>query len=590
MIGTSFYLTSQNNRRRLDKSILKKESWHSLKQVVESGDCDFCYSFHPDYPIRSWIENGCVIVLEGAIYNHSEDEVTSELNELALHLSSDKNEKQLNSIRSFVNGADGDFLVTMYCERKKTVIAFNDILGGMSAYYCNARGEFYLSRSLSYISCNQPEMKLSRLNMSEYVVWGFNLGDHTVFEDIKKLKPATCLFVRLDKEQNLVEEKETTEHIFSVNNRYKNKREAIRDITRIYLEGCKNRVNYALDHVYEVVNTMSGGFDSRTVAGGVELLNIEYINLTGEYKQDESAVALKVLKHIDSKSTFLKMKFENVPNIGDSLIAFKTDGKIDAHTNSVCYNDLQYEKEYFKGKRIALFGGFGGEYIRHPWRVNFLPIVQWGNANNPPSKLVAGFFRNKSNELNCLFSDSFSRVRKQGREAQIKYFYNEYYQNLVRCSGEERNRMFFYSVQPLMTTPFILAIRNRIPLNWVGFRFYRDFLKEINPKLVKIEIYGKAVDIKSEKSLFFKDLEQKTNFKTYARFIRNTLPGLNRRTIKPFVDINLVVEFFKKISYKEDFDIEYIKNVWTMLGANAQLRLLTLLEYIYECERRRTEK
>ena len=70
--------------------------------------------------------------------------------------------------------------------------------------------------------------------------------------------------------------------------------------------------------------------------------------------QDESEIALILLKHIGSKSRFLKMKFDNIPNIDDSSIAFKTDGKIDAHTNSVCYNDLQYEKAFFQRKRIAL--------------------------------------------------------------------------------------------------------------------------------------------------------------------------------------------------------------------------------------------
>lgn len=283
------------------------------------------------------------------------------------------------------------------------------------------------------------------------------------------------------------------------------------------------------------------------------------------------------------------MKFDNIPNIDDSSIAFKTDGKIDAHTNSVCYNDLQYEKAFFQRKRIALFGGFGGEFIRHPWRKNFLPLKQWGNANNPSTKTVAGFFNLTSNEVNENFSGIFTSIRKQGREAQIKYFYNEYYQNLVRCSGEERNRMFFYSVQPLMSTPFILAIRNRLPLSWVGFRFYRDFLKEINPKLIEVEIFGNAVDIKSEKSLLLKDLEQKSNIKTYARYIRNTILGLKSKTVKPFVEIKQLDFFYERLTHKDDVNLGYITSVWPQLGANAQLRLLTLLEYIYECERRRNK-
>lgn len=582
MIGTtiSFCL---NENKSVDTSMLQKEPWHKFKKVVEDNNSTIGYSYYDSYSIKDWINGDSVFILEGFIFNIDFNDVERKLN----NISSEKSHtKIIEAIASFVNEADGDYVVTIYNRNTQRIIVFNDLLGGMAINFTHTKDHLYLSRSLAYVVINDRQMNLSPTLLSEFVTFGYNVGDHTVFDNIKKLQPATCLISEIEKSGINVLVRQVVAPNFAIKNQYKTKKEAVKDLRDIFLESCKRRVQYAINNDYVIVNTMSGGYDSRTILGGIESFigNHSYTNLTYEYKQDESEVAQKVLSHVGSSSEYIKLSFPNNPALDNSKLSFETDGKIPIYTNSVCYNDLKFcASNYLHDKKVLYFGGFGGEFIRHPYKAFLQSPKQWGLSFSPSVKLISGIFSCKSEDV----SDSLNSVAvshyDKGNEAVAKFYYNEYYQNLVRCSGEERTRMFFNSVQPMMSKDFILAIRNRIPLRWVGFSFYTEFLKEIDPRLVEVELF-KSVNIKSPKALLLEDFRHNLSIVSWGRYMLRKYTRYEYKSKPNQIDFSLIENFYNELSNKSIIDISYLKSVYDVIGRPAQLRVLTLLEFVYECE------
>lgn len=583
MIGTSVAISP----RIIDFNILLKEPWHKLNCIHNYKKTCIGYSYYESYFIKSWNYKDNIIIYEGCIYNLSQDNIQNDINKIA----ESKEKREL--ISEFVKKSEGDYLITIYNRTRSSFTIFNDILGGMAAHYYSSDSTFLFSRSLSFIAINIPHLEISRVNLIEFTTIGFNICDHTIFNGVKKLEPSSCIIMETFGEKISVKVSKTTPQDFSLKNKYKNKEEAAIQLADIFTNSVKRRIEFAQEHSYEIVNSMSGGFDSRTILGGIEKFTHTYTNLTYEYKQDESAIARKVLKHIHSKSNYIKLSFKNTPHLEDSQLTLETDGKIECYTNSVCYNDLKFAKENpLIDKRVLFFGGFGGEYLRHPYPRFLLPPKDWFYLFNPSIKLTSNVFFSTTEEVTNNLHNCIKDVSKKGKSALAKFLYNEYYQNLVRCSGEERIRLFFWTIHPMMSNDFILAIRNRVPLKWVGFHLYKKFLKEIDSRLTEVELMGNSGQlfrIDSDQLLKKHDAKMNYNIRTYLRVLRRKYTQHEINLVKRSdVDLSLIEFFYNNLHDCSFINFDYIKNNYCALGKQFHLRLLTVLEYLYEIQKYRS--
>lgn len=499
MIGVSLF-----SNISVKREFLKKESWHRNIDISisENGNGVSLFATTYDgYPIDLFENDEYLIIIEGCIYNINNETLKKSLFEIA----SGREFKKL--ICEFVLHSDGDFIVYIKNKRTGSVLLFNDELGALPFHYYYDSNCLLASRSLSFVAVNTPVLAVSQLNFVEKLTMNYNMFDRTIFKDIKHILPSECLCFENDNGNVTVSRFKTSNNSFQIEDRYQTKEGAINALADLYLEGCKNRCNYSTEHGFAIVNTMSGGFDSRTVLAGIEKYVKDYTNITYEYKQDESIVARKCLNAINSSSLFVKHSFNNQPDYSSPELALKTDGKVTMYITSICYNDLMYSiNNNLKGVKVMYFGGFGGEFIRHPLFDNVWNAANIGSSFTPTIKKVARICNVDVNSAKQLISDSF-KSKKSG-EAFCKEFYSEYYRRYVRNAGEDRDRMFFFTVQPLMSKFFVKAVWNKIPLSWVGFRFHIDFLRKLNPALTTVELFGK-VDINSRKSIFWADYKHK---------------------------------------------------------------------------------
>lgn len=573
MIGFNILKSHTSDYILKESDCLKKEEWHRVSKLFElkgiSYSTGVISSQYDGYPVSKWDNEDAFILVEGIIYNQSDEWVKSSLADL----SRDFNKSLLSH---FVRDTDGDYVICIVNKKNSSILVFNDELGGLPFNYKTSDDSFVAGRNLTWIT-EMGGAEISRENVAELLLFNYNNGSRTPFANISCLTPAQYIICSETSDKLHFEIGNTVEVSFELCNPYKTKEEAINDLKKLYLEGCRNRCEYAKTHGYKIINTMSGGYDSRTVLGGIEayIQDGSYTNLTYEYKQDESIVARKVLNALNSKSEFVKLKFDNKSDYCDREHSIKTEGKIATYINSICYNDLNYSHDnYVKGEKVLYFGGFGGEFLRHPlfnsiynaynisykYRPSLQEAVSISNADYLKTReMIAGTFKKTKGEAFC------------------KEFYDEYYRRYVRCSGEDRDRMFAFNVQPLMCKYFILAIRNRVPLKWVGYEFHTAFLKALNPALVSVELFGGRPNIFSNSSLKKEDLKNKSILWNIIRLI-----AINRKVsgnadaakqILPIISSNPL-----------SFNLKYLDTHFSSFSLHNQCKIAALYFYLSQLD------
>ena len=578
MIGTSIVL---GEKASCIKGLGElKESWHFHKEIYSSNHIDVSYVGYDGYPLCHWNYSDNQVIIEGIIYNINDDELKEKINTII----DGKFNREL--IEDFIKIADGDFIAYFINEKKKEVIVFNDILGGLPLFYSSAEDNtLFVSRQFGLIANNLNEKSWNKDNIAEYLSFGYNLRQRTFSNSIFKFEPASLLHATFDKRINIKYSQVYIED-FALKDKYKNEDEAAADLARLLVESCHNRLNYAKSHGYKIVNTMSGGFDSRTIMGAIEKDTNDYINLTYEYIQDESKTAQDILSAMHSQSEYVKLSFKNMQDLYDTRLTYNTDGRINSFTNSICYHDMLSVREYFGVQKILYFGGFGGEFIRHPRFKTLLPISLIGCTYNPTYFLTSNICNTNVNNLKTIFSNSFNNCWK--KESIYKDFYNEYYQNLVRCSGEDRTRMFYFTVQPMMGKDFIMAIRHKVPLNWVGFFFYKKFLMEIDKRLLSVNIFGEKEGFLNDSNLKKRDFQRKyfEFFYSSLRYIRQRLSSNKYSKAENSLSFDDIAHYLDAEDSNNIFNSDFIQKNYSCFGITLKYRLIAVLSYIAEIEKK----
>ncbi len=100
------------------------------------------------------------------------------------------------------------------------------------------------------------------------------------------------------------------------------------------------------------------------------------------------------------------------------------------------------------------------------------------------------------NEIKSYFTKNYNN----NKEYQLKKFYYEY--SNVPLAGEERARLFNWTVHPMWSKNWIMTVYENVPLKWTGYKFFIDFLKLIDMRLLNVPIYKRTdLDMNSTESI-----------------------------------------------------------------------------------------
>ena len=218
-------------------------------------------------PVQS---NDVFVWIEGEAYNHVElagyfgYEESLSFSECLLFV------YQQNLLDSFLNKLDGYFCAAIYDKNKKRVKLISDRYGMRMLYWYWNKGQFaWASEVKAILSLDNIDQTINSTSFECFMDLGYLLNEHTWFENIKLIKPATV--ITLDLQENNV----TQYHYWTwaeIKPSSMSFNDAVDELGKRFIKAVERR----FDPKEKIGITLSGGLDSRVIFAAVEHLYPDY--------------------------------------------------------------------------------------------------------------------------------------------------------------------------------------------------------------------------------------------------------------------------------------------------------------------------
>jgi asparagine synthase (glutamine-hydrolysing) len=453
-------------------------------------------SYYEGYPFTVFQdENGSTIV-EGAIYNKSDELVEKELREFSL--SELSNDQLLQKIKHFVLSTTGEFIVVKYEKNAGKCLVFNDALGRLPFYYSSSSDgssdKIIMSREVKFIIPFLDKTNWDKTALAEYLLLGYPLGEKTFLEDVKRLSPAAMMLIDL-KNNNFVLESALSWNLDPKIEEI-NIQEETRKLADLLLDS-SNYMKQKLSPKYIHVVSMSGGLDSRATLAG--LVNVGANPIAYSFPAGENRIAQQVAQELGTTYHVLLSNFD----ISNEDYVKLTDGLIDIGLTSLI--PFLYGLRQELGNNVILYTGDGGDktagrscVILNSKNVRTLEqLLEYILENEHVFDIDAvssllnlpdGFLREHIRQ----YIADFPEKTIEGKFTHFKILGRAFKWSFL---GEDRNRFFLWSTTPFYSVEFFSAAM-KVPQafkdHWI---LYKNFLSCLNPVLPKIRYYDRLVPL-----------------------------------------------------------------------------------------------
>jgi asparagine synthase (glutamine-hydrolysing) len=482
---------------------------------------------YDEYPFYEFKNEKYTIFIEGRIYNKSAQEIRRSLFTILDEIFQ-TNKKNYDPILKWIQHVDGEIIVYAQDKKTKQIIVFNDYLGRLPIYYNIGNNNIIISRSLKYIILSTGSKAFSKHSIAQYLLFGYSLSDNTLFSDIKHLKPSSLIHITPNNNNITVNKIKVMNYSEKIIN-YGNQRDHVEHLSKLFADGCKNR---SFEN-YPVILSLSGGLDSRIVAGGLYKSNIEFNSTTlqdpWKVNNEEGILEVKIAKEV-------AIATKSIPTIVKGELARGKDF-IDMlnYKDGTNHLGFSYLLRYLNnvqnkfGSKIVFFTGDGGDKVIK-YQLPSGKLNSYSDLLNYIIKIHKRFNLANVSKLTGIKEDELqesiveylkSYPEKKFKDKYIHFIFNERVHNWL-FEGEDRNRHFFWSVTPFYSLDFFLASMETPHKMKKRNKLYIDILNALMPKLndiVYANLKWPVNSIKSKTFLFTKD-------------IYNTLPNNYRSSIR----------------------------------------------------------
>lgn len=513
-----------------------------------------------NYPYKLFLIKDHDVYIEGCIYNYSEDAIISVLTDI---INSEQGPSKEKEIKKFIDSADGEFIIQIFDRKSSCCFIIFDKYARIPLYYYD-NSKIILARNINEILRLSQENKLNRDAVQEYLTFEFFLGNKTFFQDIYRVEPGEYIQIQNSNHKPVLEVIKF-EYISYDPKKWKNKKFFLNEYYIRFVEAVQNRINTLYNSVDSIVeSTLSGGFDTRAVFGELNKTKVKTNYYTYEYTQDESLIARELMSSVGDNNSYKKLIFDNSYNEHESRdFIFECQGLATSLTSYVCSKDNQYVAEITSNK--PLWGGFGGEYIRHPFKRRYRNLYDTINCglltydlcefNNILKDTSSSDFKERLNNYFNLYSE-------KTLSGKLKHFYNEYYLHRVGNGEDLWGRRYYWTIHPMMARPLI-DLFLEMPLQFASYSTYKEFLKKINPVLLSVDIYNDYFRL-SSKCYIIKDFIITLKniiliiIQGYCPCIWNFLKKMLASTVINKETNNVTVKDIKVFLYH--FSLDFFKN------------------------------
>ncbi|MFA7256073.1 MAG: asparagine synthase (glutamine-hydrolyzing) [Kiritimatiellales bacterium] len=251
-------------------------------------------STHANQPM-TLADHSVSLVFNGEIYNYKD--IRKSLNLDSLQSTSDTEvllkgyEKKGNSI---VSELDGMFAIGLYDKIKNKIILARDHFGKKPLYYYHDSHTFAFAseiKALLQIPDVKKHLEIDPLSISKILFYGYIPSPHSIFGQIKKLEPATCLEFSI--EQWRISNKTLFWNLHEMSCKTpESEEEVLSTLDHLLRQSVKKR----LISDVPVGMFLSGGLDSTLVGSYLKKLDCSVDTYTVSYSTDKNIDETKFAK------------------------------------------------------------------------------------------------------------------------------------------------------------------------------------------------------------------------------------------------------------------------------------------------------
>ncbi len=571
---------------------------YSAKKLLSGPNLEISFIEYDGYPYQVYDDRQYLILIEGMIYNSTNQEIESHLRAIAEDYINDGDYK--NQVRDFINTLDGEFVVLIYFKASGEALIFNDRWARMPTFYSVPDEGFILSREMKFLLHWLPKIEFDRDWMAEFMIFEYTLGDKSVIKNIKNMKPSQLLHLySIDSGINL-ETEELLPANFDGEDASLTKDICAERCAELFKESLKSRVRKIKENKLNIMADLSGGHDSRAVFAGLAGLDTEFLACNDHLTEGAEADLATQVAELYGKS-LLNFNAEYPEETFSELggISYATDCQVNCSLAFTGFYDELKRKKVIKGKH-AHFMGLGGEFFRHRYRPMkgyklLIDMIKDEHFTNQilSSDACSILGLNKQDFLNNL-QNEISRFPEKDVQGQIKHLNFERY-NKFDNGGENRHRIFNWVVSPFWGKNLFEFVIRTIPLKYLDYSFFTDFLKALDPKTLEVPIYAGIMGINPVKkmSLFNVKVNLKRFLRTRPSLYKLSKAIISRHEIKRVDEkqkliINEILRLYSQYdAVRNYFDCDELSRFLVLPLSKMQLyQILTLILYIAEIEKR----
>lgn len=454
---------------------------YRVRIELDDGRTTIGQTGYEDYPVRRLETDHGTVFLEGHLYDVAD--VNAQLRRVAALIA----DGDTAALADWVNSRDGDFLVVLRDDDGIAVL--NDPLARLPVYYGTVDGSVVVSRELKFprelARRRGRPLELDRLGVGQRLLFGYPLGDRTLFDDVRTLPPYSLLRVT-DGEVRI---QSIDDHDFTtVDHRDRSIEENARAIAARITRACENR---SLGGRQSVIS-MSGGLDSRTLAAAYATGGIPATTASFETADGGNATDVRIAGRVANElgldwRTYRAAASEEHE---EALLEMK---------QGLNFVGMAYILDFFEQLR-ADFGspvyvtGDGGDKIL----VDLTPTTNPGTIDE-----LVDYVIDTNSEVPLADAAAVAGVDAQSIRDSVERRLRSYPESdldrayvhfLIRergvnylTHGEDRNRYYFWSVAPFYAMPLFRYAMN-CPDDQKEFReLSAAVFDHLDPAMVEIE-------------------------------------------------------------------------------------------------------
>ncbi|MCU0640339.1 MAG: asparagine synthase-related protein, partial [Candidatus Krumholzibacteria bacterium] len=423
--------------------------------LLDEEDVVLCAARHSKYPVAVFESDGLFACVEGRIYGKAPRVVQRELERLSRPIFARSGEWK-GEIANWLLDTDGDFIVLLLHKASGALCLFNDALARLPLFYNITGSTLVVSREPRFIVKVLGQAGFDRVAIAQYLLFGYPLGDATIFSGIRQLPPASM--IRAGGSGGGISVEQLYRHNFD---RGAGGGADIREEARVLADLLETACRDRHDPEGSNVVALSSGMDSRMVASCLAKTGLPFSSETFSHGNFAYEKDLRVAERVAGTLGCGWKHFKIGPARGeDALDLLRLKDGMNFLGMSFSLPLFRMIRGAF-GERITLFTGDGGDKVIRDIRpaariADIDALVNHVVAANQlmPLDLAASIARVRSGEiLGTLRRRLESFDERDMRMRYVHFLIRE------RCMkwlfhGEDRNRSAFWQAAPFYSIRF----------------------------------------------------------------------------------------------------------------------------------------